>query len=264
MGLSRLVKLAAAGYLWALSAQASASSPTTSGSITAAPTPNSASSSTSATSPSGTASSHVPGVTHLPDVSIILSVVPAKGKSSQHADASRDGVFFFIDATRPRNARGCADASPFNLTSGRLSRHAEALSADADVLYKPLGVSARAGAVSTTFSVVDGALRWYDSSFYGGRARYCAVGGLVYVVFHIEKTWPAGCAEVDLAVFLASQCRGGEILPGAPIVPTGRAETTGVAVTGTGTGVGMGAGSVGVGGGRGATATAGTGSWDEL
>ncbi|KAI1103998.1 hypothetical protein F4804DRAFT_308352 [Jackrogersella minutella] len=190
-------------------------------------------SSTSATSPSGTAPSNVPGVTHIPDVSIILSIVPARDSLS-HEDSEgvpgrRDG---FVDITRPLNAHTCSSASHFSLTSGQLCSHGEYLSTDRNVLYRPFAVSSHMGSITSTFSVVDGFLRWYDERFYQGRARYCreATLGQVYVAFHISKTWPAGCEEVDVKVYLESQCKDGEIVNGEPILGGRPVWTTGIMV----------------------------------
>lgn len=125
------------------------------------------------------------------------------------------------------------------------------------MVYKPFGVSSRTNSIATTFSVVDGLLRWYSDEFYRGRARYCQIAstGLLYVAFHIDKTWPADCEEVDIAVHLASQCQGGQIVPGGPILPTGPVSTTDVEMaTGTGGGV-VGSSS---------TPTSVKGYWDEL
>ncbi|OTA97615.1 hypothetical protein M434DRAFT_7832 [Hypoxylon sp. CO27-5] len=254
MGLSHRAKAVAAACLLAFSAQASTtttSSLTTRGSLTSTPTSDIISS-TSATPPSGPSSSNIPGVTSLPDASIILNIVPPRDSIND-----KKGTVF-IDATRPTNPSSCTGATPFNLTAGRLSSNGEHLSSDRDVLYKPFGVSSRPHPISTTFSVVDGFLRWYNDGFYRGRARYCQIAstGLLYVAFHIDKTWPVDCVEVDVAVHLAAQCQGGEIVPGGPILPTGPVSTTDVERA-TGTGVGA----IGVGG---STPTVAKGSWDEL
>ncbi|KAI1408574.1 hypothetical protein F5Y13DRAFT_108487 [Hypoxylon sp. FL1857] len=258
MGLSYQVKaVTAAACLWAFSAQASTtttSAPNTSSSTTSTSISNTISS-TSATSPSGTPSLSIPGVTSLPDLPIILSVVPVKDSVDDKGLLQQQ---VFIDATRPINPTSCTSATPFNLTAGRLSTSGgQYLSTDRDVLYKPLGTSSRTHAIASTFSIVDGLLRWYSDAFYRGRARYCQIPatGLVYVTFHIEKTWPQDCGEVDVAVHLASQCNGGEIGPGAPILPTGVVSTTDVAMA-------MGTGTGGVRGG--AARTSAEGGWDEL
>ncbi|OTA62680.1 hypothetical protein K449DRAFT_433585 [Hypoxylon sp. EC38] len=268
MGLSHHAKAVVAACLLAFSAQASTtttSSLTTRGSITSTPSSDIISS-TSATPPSGPSSSNIPGVTSLPDVSIILNIVPTRDSPDRKDTVSDKKGTVFIDATRPINPSSCTGATPFNLTAGRLSSNGEYLSIDRDVLYKPFGVSSRPHPIATTFSVVDGFLRWYNDGFYRGRARYCQVAstGLLYVAFHIDKTWPAGCEEVDVAVHLAAQCQGGEIVPGGPILPTGLASTTGFERA-TGTGTGTGAGTIGGGGGGGgSTPTVAKGSWDEL
>ncbi|KAI0835390.1 hypothetical protein F5Y06DRAFT_299535 [Hypoxylon sp. FL0890] len=282
------VKAAATACLWVFSVQGStttttASSPTTSGSVILTPTFNTISS-TSATSPSGTSSSNIPGVTNLPGASIILSIVPMRdAKDAKRVQHTLEPDSIFIDTTRPPtpNPNSCTSASPFNLTAGRLSSNGHFLSTHRAVLYQPLGTSSSRTnsistpittsttiSISTSFSIVDGLLRWYNEEFYRGRARYCRVreSGTVYVVFHTEKTWPVGCEEVDVAVFLVERCRGGRIVPGRLIGQglAGVAVTTAVGGTRTDMGTGMGVGTVGSVVGGGATATSGMGSWDEL
>lgn len=122
-------------------------------------------------------------------------------------------------------------------------------------MYQPLTttsfahVNPREGAreIDTGFSVEDGFLRWYDAAFYGGRARYCRIKGtdeseegkggkgrgmgVVNAVFHINRTWPKGCEEVDVRVYRASECMDGKLVEGMRI---GEASTTAVASATTG------------------------------
>ncbi|KAI1454319.1 hypothetical protein F4805DRAFT_477662 [Annulohypoxylon moriforme] len=186
---------------------------------------------TSATSPAGktsTSTESVPGVTHIPDSAIILSIVRANSpqNNEHHDDFGDDLETLFIKTTTPSSPHltpSCASASAFNLTSGRLSRHEKHVATNADVVFQPLGMteypSALEGAmgIDTVFSVEDGYLRWYNERFYGGRARYCWNKGMVEVVFHISKTWPEGCEEVDVRVFREGECRDGEVVEGERI-----------------------------------------------
>ncbi|KAI0897416.1 hypothetical protein F4806DRAFT_507888 [Annulohypoxylon nitens] len=262
-----LTKTTTAAYLLAFSALSGAEVTTTSAgtgtptkaihSITTTTTTTSSRTitHTSATSPAGkssTTSSHVPGVTHIPDTSIFLSIVPAR--SSHDPLDNFESIPIFINATLPTlQTPSCDNASPFNLTSGRLSHHGKYLSTIADVVYQPLTttsfahVNPREGAreIDTGFSVEDGFLRWYDSAFYGGRARYCRIKGkeeggmgmgVVNAVFHISKTWPKGCEEVDVRVYRTSECRDGKVVEGTRIGEGegGEARTTGVASATTG------------------------------
>ncbi|KAI1206741.1 uncharacterized protein F4807DRAFT_463430 [Annulohypoxylon truncatum] len=209
---------------------------------------------TSATSPAGktsTSPSHVPGVTHIPDSPILLSIVPLLNPQSRERDSSNGSwnpESLFVTTSTPFLTRSCANASPFNLISGRLSNANDGahLSTIPDVVYQPLTTTTFAHAnpgraIDETFSVEDGYLRWYDARFYGGRARYCVSGEkeMVNVVFHINKTWPEGCEEVDVRVFRENECREGKVVEGVRIggveeVETGRmggqARTTGTSV----------------------------------
>ncbi|OTB02897.1 hypothetical protein M426DRAFT_24329 [Hypoxylon sp. CI-4A] len=197
---------------------------------------------TSATSPSST-STNLPGITHIPDTSIILAVVPISNPSNHIHAAPDQGAIdkhqqpkqqsrFFIDATGCTNAQSCRAATPFTLTHGRLSSstttnsntnsnsnsNTNSISTDRDIMFQPLLITRHTtGTIASTFSVVDGLLRWFDPGFHQGRARYCLQpgSGILYVAFHNRKTWLPGCAEVDVEVYLAGQCREGEIVGGA-------------------------------------------------
>ncbi|KAL7621103.1 hypothetical protein AAE478_008416 [Parahypoxylon ruwenzoriense] len=96
------------------------------------------------------------------------------------------------------------------------------------------GAGTGASSVSTTFAIADGVLRWYNDAFYSGSAGWCQVAaaaagakgrrdeelgsglGQVYATFKGRETWPEGCEPVDLAVYYASQCQDGAIVPGDP------------------------------------------------
>ncbi|KAI0883710.1 uncharacterized protein GGS22DRAFT_194952 [Annulohypoxylon maeteangense] len=235
-------KATAAVYLLALSALGSAEVTTTSTgtststkaihSITTTTTTTSRTiTHTSATIPAGrTSTSHesVPGVTHIPDSAIILSV--ERKHESQDSPET-----LFISASTPFLTPSCASASAFNLTSSRLSLHGHPLSTTADIVFQPLtttkfpsALDGRMG-IDTGFSVEDGYLRWYNGRFYGGRARYCVTGGgMVNVVFHVSKTWPEGCEEVDLRVWGEGECGGDRVVEGGRIGEGDEVRTTGV------------------------------------
>ncbi|KAI1090051.1 hypothetical protein F5B19DRAFT_347710 [Rostrohypoxylon terebratum] len=150
---------------------------------------------TSATSPAGkistASSSHVPGVTHIPDTAVFLSIVPlrttTRNDSSQSEEEEEEDVPpIFINATLPTlQTASCAHASPFRLTGGRLAHRGAYLATIADIVYQPLittssaHLHAREGAreIGSGFSVENGFLRWFDGAFYGGRARYCRIRG---------------------------------------------------------------------------------------
>lgn len=72
--------------------------------------------------------------------------------------------------------------------------------------------------ISTTFALIDGELNWYNETFFGGRAGFCAVGAKVYATFAADQ-WPEGCADVQLRVFKAAQCVNGVIVPEGYVPP---------------------------------------------
>ncbi|KAI1392379.1 uncharacterized protein F4822DRAFT_390838 [Hypoxylon trugodes] len=193
---------------------------TTTAATTSTPTPISP---TTSTSPSG-----IPGIIDIPGTSIILSIIPTPNSAN-----TKSSIFI-----GPGNPNTCTRATPFHLKSGQLSNSADGqfISTKKDISFQPFSASSRQGPIATTFSVVNGRLHWYDSAFYQGRARYCRVAssGQVYIVFHIDKTWPDRCEEVDIAVHLASRCQGGEIVPGEFVLPSAEAGATGTASSGSG------------------------------
>ncbi|KAI1466518.1 uncharacterized protein F4812DRAFT_81627 [Daldinia caldariorum] len=218
MGLSNQARTAVAAGLLAFSAQAAASanSPSSSSRYTA----------TSTVSLAKPSSSAIPGVANVP---MLLAVVPVgstrrdtviAGKNNRKNAKRGPAAYYqgFVGAPAA-NPLGCADATAFDLSDG-VVHHGDA-GAGRDVLYEPLAAVSSAvseGAKYTPGRVVveDGRLRWYDSEFYGGRARYCQMpgSGQVYVTFHVEDTWPEGCREVDLAAEPESSCRDGTLASG--------------------------------------------------
>ncbi|KAF3064480.1 hypothetical protein GL218_02432 [Daldinia childiae] len=128
-----------------------------------------------------------------------------------HSDKKHHHDKGFV-GTAPANPLSCAEATTFDLTDGLISSGGEYLAKAGDVLYEPFTTSSKHGvSAAGKFGVEDGYLRWYDDGFYGGRARYCQMpgSGQVYVTYHIDSTWPAGCKEVDLAVKPQSWCQDG-------------------------------------------------------
>ncbi|KAI0385225.1 hypothetical protein F5Y04DRAFT_208302 [Hypomontagnella monticulosa] len=167
-----------------------------------------------------TSASAIPGTTNIPKRPIHLAVVNRTAPKVR-----RDGIreahevqsvpqssgSDFIGTGGRTIAGGCNDATLFQLTNGQLSSGDEFVTTNDNVLNQPLEASAREGAITPTFSVVDGRLRWYNDDFYQGRARFCMVpeSSQVYAVFHISSTWPEDCEEVEIGATYAELCDDG-------------------------------------------------------
>ncbi|CAJ2503750.1 Uu.00g111440.m01.CDS01 [Anthostomella pinea] len=196
---------------------------------TGAPGSNNATATGTGSSPSGT-SSGVPGTTDIPDALILLGVIPGdasanqkrgiRGIRRQTAPASSG----FISGAGPINPDVCTDATLFSLTDGELISGGQAVSTEPGVAFAPIRVSPT-GSISTTFSVVNGLLEWYNAAFLDGKAGFCQVApGQVYATFSTPSTFPAGCEVVSLVVYEAVACQNGVIVdPAASSVPTGSA-----------------------------------------
>lgn len=92
-----------------------------------------------------------------------------------------------------------------------------------------------AGSISTTFTVVNGVLFWYNDAFFGGQAGFCQIAsGQVYATFGAPGTGPANCNAVSIVVYQANQCQNGA--PSTATPPIGGPGGPGATATGTATG----------------------------
>ena len=197
---------------------------------------------------SATNSAGLPGVTDLPQTPVLLSVIPGlvnvTNKKRDFAEMyRRQSLGGFIGAAGPINPTSCSDATPFNLTQGRLVSGGQFVATEPNVPFIELKV-VPAGSISTTFTVVNGVLFWYNAAFVGGQAGFCQVAsGQVYATFGAPGTGPANCNTISIVVYQASQCQNGALSTAIPPIG-GPGGAGGPAATGTATGTG-GAGSNG-------------------
>ncbi|KAI1810697.1 hypothetical protein GGS20DRAFT_162042 [Poronia punctata] len=203
---------------------------TSSTSVTNSSTMSSSSTSSATTSPSGTAPP-VPGITNLPnDITVILQVQQRNSGTKKRANWNmrrQAGIGGFVGGAGPATPETCDGATPFTLEAGMLEAGGEAVATDPDIAFIPFRVQP-AGSISTTFTIINGLLHWYNPAFTGGEAGFCMVMDTeqVFITFQGAGSGPAGCVAVDIVVYYASQCVNGVIV----------APGTG---TGTGTGTGM-------------------------
>ncbi|KAI1263874.1 hypothetical protein F5Y18DRAFT_393011 [Xylariaceae sp. FL1019] len=173
--------------------------------------------------PTGTESS-VPGITSLPDgARIILAVTAAAPPQKRHIWNMRrqSNTGGFIAGAGPSNSDSCDEADLFGVTDGQLLNGGEPIAVDAGVDYIPFKVNPEAD-ISTTFSIVNGLLHWYNDEFSGGEAGFCQTpDGNVYITF-APNAGPADCAIVNVVTYYAQQCVDGQIVPVASLtsVPT--------------------------------------------
>ncbi|KAK7984810.1 hypothetical protein PG988_002432 [Apiospora saccharicola] len=170
---------------------------------------------------SATNSAGIPGVTDLPQTPVLLSVIPGLvNATNQKRDFAemyrRQALGGFIGAAGPINPASCSDATPFNLTQGRLMSGGEMIATDPNVPYIPMKV-VPGGSISTTFTVVNGILFWYNAAFFGGQAAFCQIAsGQVYATFGAPGTGPANCNAVSIVVYQANQCQNGALSTATP------------------------------------------------
>ncbi|KAK8122555.1 hypothetical protein PG984_011225 [Apiospora sp. TS-2023a] len=188
---------------------------------------------------SATNSAGIPGVTDLPQTPVLLSVIPGLvNTTNQKRDVAemyrRQSLGGFIGAAGPINPASCSDATPFNLTQGRLMSGGEMIATDPNVPYIPMKV-VPGGSISTTFTVVNGILFWYNAAFSGGQAGFCQIAsGQVYATFGAAGTGPANCNAVSIVVYQANQCQNGALSTATP--PIGGPGGPGATGTATATG----------------------------
>ncbi|KAK7914854.1 hypothetical protein PG985_012557, partial [Apiospora marii] len=191
---------------------------------------------------SATSSAGIPGVTDLPQAPILLSVIPGlvnvTNKKRDFAEMyRRQSLGGFIGGAGPVNPVSCSDATPFNLTQGRLESGGQFIATEPNVPFIEMKV-VPAGSISTTFTVVNGVLFWYNAAFVGGQAGFCQVpSGQVYATFGGTGTGPAGCNTVSIVAYQASQCQNGALSTATPPIG-GPGGPSGPAPTGTATGTG--------------------------
>ena len=78
----------------------------------------------------------------------------------------------------------------------------ELISTSVLVPNAPLAPALSFAAISTTFSIIDGVLRWNNTAFIGNQALFCQTGSTVVAVF--DGQLPDGCLPVALLVVLVS------------------------------------------------------------
>ncbi|ETS85823.1 hypothetical protein PFICI_03848 [Pestalotiopsis fici W106-1] len=197
-------------------------------------------------------------VTSLPDERIIFGVLAdggaAKNGTSKRSTISHGALKLakrqsnggFIGGAGPANPSSCSDASGFGLIDGQLVSNdgGGLIATEPGVESMVLRVSPTGGSINTTFAVVDGILHWFNDAFFGGEATFCQTpDGQVNLVF-TEDGAPAGCGEVSVAVYSASQCQNGELVLSASSSATGSvtssitAPSDGITATTTGTSTG--------------------------
>ncbi|KAK6084518.1 hypothetical protein SCUP234_03307 [Seiridium cupressi] len=168
----------------------------------------------STTSSSTTSSAGIPGVTNVPEDEIILAILPVdagplinltqRGLGDLAKRQATDGGF--VGGAAPINPDSCNDATPFNLTNGRFGSGGQFVATNPGIAYKEFRVSPT-GSISTTFTVFNGVLAWYNDVFYGGQAGFCQVpSGQIFVTFGIPGTEPVDCEFVFLIVYERGQC----------------------------------------------------------
>ncbi|KAK8103736.1 uncharacterized protein PG998_010769 [Apiospora kogelbergensis] len=195
--------------------------------------------------------------------SVILGVIPGfVNSTNQKRDLSelyrRQSLGGFVGGAGPINPASCSDATPFNLTQGRLTSGGQAVATDPGVPFMAIRVTP-GGSISTTFTVVNGILAWYNPAFFGGQAGFCQVAsGQVFATFGAPGTGPAGCGTVSVVVYRATQCQNGAIISATPTTLAGPTATGGGdGGSGSGSGSGSGAGGNGNGNGNGGSGPSG-------
>ncbi|KAM0809416.1 putative WSC domain-containing protein [Seiridium cardinale] len=192
-------------------------------------------------SSSTTSSAGNPGVTNMPEDEIILAILPVddgplvnltrRGLGDLAKRQATDGGF--VGGAAPTNPDSCNDATPFNLTNGRLGSGGQFVATNPGIAYKEFKVSPT-GSISTTFTVSNGVLAWYNDVFYGGQAGFCQVpSGQIFITFGIPGTEPVDCEFVFLVVYERGQCNpdGAIISITSPISSTSTAASAGTATT---------------------------------
>ena len=99
------------------------------------------------------------------------------------------------------NPTSCSQANLFLVFDGQLVDGSGAVRVDPGVPYIEFATQPT-GSISTTFSLVDGRVRWFNETFFGGEAGFCRVpGGQVYITFSAPEFWPAGCRLASVTSF---------------------------------------------------------------
>ncbi|KAF2964240.1 hypothetical protein GQX73_g9331 [Xylaria multiplex] len=182
------------------------------GSSTAAPSGGSGTSGSVTPTASGPGT---PGITNLPsDTFIILQVAPYTPPTKRGAyNVRRQSFGGFIGGAAPSNPSSCDKATLFGIRGGRLVSGTQSVATDPGVPYIPFRVSPT-GSISTTFTIINGLLHWYNAAFTGGEAVFCqTVDGAVYAELLGDAPGPAGCRRVDIVTYFVTQCVNGQIVP---------------------------------------------------
>lgn len=90
----------------------------------------------------------------------------------------------------------CSDADVFHVDGTSLYDGDLLVSTDAGVSQIQFVGSQTPGAITGTFSVVNGILTWTNAAFPAGQAQFCVMDSTVYAVFDTEL--PSGCTQVTI------------------------------------------------------------------
>lgn len=90
----------------------------------------------------------------------------------------------------------CSDADVFHVDGTSLYDGDLLVSTDAGVSQIQFVGSQTPGAITGTFSVVNGILTWTNAAFPAGQAQFCVMDSTVYAVF--DTGLPSGCTQVTI------------------------------------------------------------------
>jgi hypothetical protein len=135
---------------------------------------------------------------------MIIAVSPIAGNGGnttvvrRHAKRQFQVNGGFVGGAGPVNPTDCSLATAFNITAGQLSSGGELVSTNPGVPYQPFLTNATVGAISTTFSRLNGGLTWQNEAFVNSAADFCQdANGQVWVTFDGTAP-PFDCAAVQL------------------------------------------------------------------
>ncbi|KAI0542778.1 hypothetical protein GGR58DRAFT_170800 [Xylaria digitata] len=209
--------------------------PPAGGSGSSTPTPGGGSSQTGGSASPTITGPATPGITDLPaDTFVILQVAPfTPSKKRGTYNVRRQSVGGFVGGAGPSNPNTCDQATLFGVRGGRLVSGTQSVATDPGVPFMPFRVFPT-GSISTTFTIVNGVLHWYNAAFTGGEAEFCqTTDGSVYIEFQGDGSGPANCRRVEIVTYFATQCVNGQIVPNS-VGPGGSSSSSVVVPSSTG------------------------------